>query len=95
LDEAADVADHLDSDHVNIVLGGGSSLVANNNSFSPDALLHGGEHFDDERRTVRISHRILGVVLHREILCDAMEQMGLRHPTPNTWTGTTPASAMR
>jgi DDE superfamily endonuclease len=95
LDEAADVADHLDSDHVNIVLGGGSSLVANDNSFSPEALLHGGEHFDDVSRTVRISRRILGVVLPRERLCEAVEQMGLRRPTPNTWTGTTPASAMR
>jgi hypothetical protein len=53
-----ELADHLDSDHVNIVLGGGASVVER---FSPEALLHdGGEHFDDVSRTVRVSRKATG-----------------------------------
>jgi hypothetical protein len=82
-----EVADHLDSDHVNIVLGGGASLVER---FSPEGLLHGGEHFDDVSRTVRVSRKATGT-LPRELMCGIVERLGLRRPTPNTWTGCTPA----
>jgi hypothetical protein len=36
-----EVADHLDSDNINIILGGGSLLVNSDEDFSPEALLHG------------------------------------------------------
>jgi hypothetical protein len=89
-----EVAVHLDSDHVNIVLGGGMPLVTADNTFSPEALLHGGEHWDDVSRNVRVSRKSAGVKLPRERMCDIVERLELRRPTPNTWTGITPASAL-
>jgi hypothetical protein len=88
-----EVADHLDSDQVNILLSGGSSLFTDT-TFSPEALLHGGEHWDDVSRNVRVSRRGTGTdKLPREVMCEIVENRGLRRPTPNTWIGTTPASA--
>jgi hypothetical protein len=62
--------------------------------FSPEALLHGGEHWDDVSRNVRVSRKSAGVKLPRERMCDIVERLELRRPTPNTWTGITPASAL-
>jgi hypothetical protein len=90
-----EVADHLGSDQVNILLGGGSSIVTNS-TFLPEALLHGGEHWDDMSRNVRVSRRGTGTdMLPRKVMCKIVENRGLRRPTPNTWIGTTPASAFR
>jgi DDE superfamily endonuclease len=88
-----EIADHLDSDNINIILGGGSSLVDGNENFSPEALLHGGEHFDDVSRGVRISRKAVGESLPREVMCGIVERSGLRRPTPNTWVGLKVANA--
>jgi hypothetical protein len=89
-DEDPDVIDHLDSDRVNIVLGGGSTAIVGENSFDPDQLLHGGEHFDDVTRA-RISRGVCVDTLPREVMLKIVEEMGLSRPTPKTWLGTTPA----
>jgi hypothetical protein len=50
--DSGEVDEPLDSDEANIVLGGGSSLLvaAGDSTFLPEALLHGGDHFDDVSR---------------------------------------------
>jgi DDE superfamily endonuclease len=90
--EDDDMADHLDSDNINILLAGGTLLVDAGNDFSPEALLHGGEHFDDVSRSVRISRKAVSESLPRELMLEIVERAGLRRPTPNTWYGRTPAS---
>jgi DDE superfamily endonuclease len=91
--EDEELATHLDSDNMNIILGGGSLLLGDSdNDFSAEGLLHGGEHFDDVGRSVRVSRKCLGESLPREIMCEIVQRAGLRRPTPNTWIGTTPAN---
>jgi DDE superfamily endonuclease len=89
--EDEEVADHLDSDRMYISLGAGSSLVDG----GVDDLLHGGDHFDDVSRAVRVSRRKSKSeeVLPRETMCATVEKWDLRRPTPIKWQGTRPASA--
>lgn len=85
------VVEHLDSNHTNIVLAGGCAIDRDD---PPEGLLHGGEHFDDVSRAVRVSRRHTeDEVLPREVMCTIVENRGLRHPTPIRWQGTAPASA--
>lgn len=83
------IASHLDSDRVNIALAGGSSLVDwGDSGFSPDDLLHGGDHFDDVSRSVRVNRKRTDEILPREIMCNLIERWDLRRPTPINWIGT-------
>jgi hypothetical protein len=60
-----EVSHHLDSERVNIALAGGSTLVdGGDNGFSPEDLLHGGDHFDDVSRAVRISRKNMAIFCH-------------------------------
>jgi DDE superfamily endonuclease len=96
--ENDDVADHTESDLVNIVLGGGSSLVhEDNHGFDVEGLLHGGEHFDDVSRNVRVSRRKLSdcTILPREIMCESVARQDLRRPTPVKWQGLAPANSTK
>jgi DDE superfamily endonuclease len=88
-----DELDHLDSDHANIVLAGGYAIERDD---PPHDLLHGGDHFDDVSRAVRVnrSRRVSGEVLPRETMCAIVENRGLRRPTPARWVGRVPASAI-
>jgi hypothetical protein len=88
-EDGGDVVEHLDSDRANIALAGGSSLLDGaDNGFNPEELLHGGDHFDDISRAVRVSRRANNnEILPREIMCDIVEEMGLRRPTPKAWHG--------
>jgi hypothetical protein len=89
-----DVAQHLDSDRANITIAGGSSLLhAADHGFNPEELLHGGEHWDDVSRTVRVSRK-KSEILPREIMCSLIEEFDLRRPTPIAWQGLKPANLM-
>jgi hypothetical protein len=87
------IARHLDSDLANIALAGGSSIL--DGRFNPDELLHGGDHFDDVSRAVRISRRANNEQLPREIMCNIVEDRELRRPTPKAWNGQQPAACRR
>jgi hypothetical protein len=92
--DEANVSAPLDSDRANITLAGGTAILNGNDLFDPAELLHGGEHFDDVSRTVRVSRKKTGELLPREIMCLLVEEYDLRRPTPRNWVGTTPASEM-
>jgi hypothetical protein len=86
---------HLDSDRANITLAGGASLLnCTANGFNPEDLLHGGEHWDDVSRSVRVSRKKQGEALPRETMCMIVEEYDLRRPTPRNWQGLKPACAM-
>jgi hypothetical protein len=84
----------LDSDLANITLAGGASILTGTDQFNPDELLHGGEHFDDVSRTVRVSRKKNSETLPRETMCLLIEEYDLRRPTPKHWIGLTPACNM-
>jgi DDE superfamily endonuclease len=63
-----EVANHIDSDGVNIAHAGGSTLVdGGDNGFSPEDLLHGADHFDDVSRAVRVSRKNMAIFCHASL----------------------------
>ena len=84
----------LAQDTVDIAASGGIPLVnRRQNEFSPDQLLHGGEHYGDDasrnlRRQMETEGRrglASGVVLPREKLHDIVVNEQLRRPPPESW----------
>jgi hypothetical protein len=88
------IAEPLDSDLANITLAGGAAILNGSDLFNPEELLHGGEHFDDVSRTVRVSRKKNSELLPREIMCLLVEEYDLRRPTPKNWAGRKPACQM-
>jgi DDE superfamily endonuclease len=93
-EQDAAVAKPLDSDLANITLAGGAAILNGSDQFDPEELLHGGEHFDDVSRAVRVSRKKTSELLPREIMCNLVEEYDLRRPTPKNWMGLQPACDM-
>jgi DDE superfamily endonuclease len=93
-DDGDFVARPLDSDLANITLAGGASILNGTDQFNPEELLHGGDHFDDVSRTVRVSRKKTDGLLPREIMCNIIEEFDMRRPTPKNWQGLKPACQM-
>ena len=87
------VAQPLDSDLANIALAGGAYILNGTDQFNPEELLHGGEHFDDVSRSVRVSRK-KSDILPRENMCNLVEEYDMRRPTPKNWQGLKPACEM-
>jgi DDE superfamily endonuclease len=87
------VAQPLDSDLANIALAGGAYILNGTDQFNPEELLHGGEHFDDVSRSVRVSRK-KSDILPREYMCNLIEEYDMRRPTPKNWQGLKPACKM-
>lgn len=77
------VPSHLESDILDIDISNGASTTSCRATV--DDLLHGGEHFDDIGRNVRVSRRKITGPLPREVMCALVEEQGLKRPTPNAW----------
>jgi hypothetical protein len=84
----------LAADSAEIVMHGGIPMELHEeglNDFSPEQLLHGGEHFDDVDRVLlrRIERQEMKVngdcPLPRDILHDSVMEQGLTRPTPALW----------
>jgi hypothetical protein len=90
-DPATAVPVPLAADMADISTQGGVPLEPNAlNEFSPDQLLHGGDHFDDidrnfRRNLSRRQERQEHGPLPREILYGIVVQKDLRRPTPARW----------
>ncbi|CAB9518312.1 hypothetical protein SEMRO_922_G220660.1 [Seminavis robusta] len=90
------MADRLASDEVNIVIGEGGLWQDNSggDDVGPEALLHGGEHFDDISYWTR-NNRKNGDTLPREIMLATIQRLGLKRTTPRHWVGKTPARSYK
>jgi DDE superfamily endonuclease len=87
--EVQDDLRELASDSIAIAMNGGVDIQSNG---IPTELLHGGEHFDDltDRNMLRWRKKS-GEILPRESMCNQVEQLGLKRPTPNRWQHKTPS----
>ena len=80
----------LAMDNADIITHGGISMdfeAEGLNDFSPEELLHGGEHFDDVtrdqvRQMQRAGCEFSADALPRDILHDSVIMQGLTRPTP-------------